>query len=109
MDFHELSKLTVIKLREMAVQYEDIEGAAGMTKGQLVKLLCEKMGIDYHEHVAVAAGVDKSAIKHVIRGLKSKRTEALASGNRAQAKTLQRRIHHKRRKLRKSLIHIKPT
>ena len=32
MDLKELQKLTVTKLREMAMEYEDITDASGMTK-----------------------------------------------------------------------------
>ena len=108
MDYHEISKLTVTKLREMAMEYEDIKGASGMTKEQLLPLLCEKMDIEYKEHDEVKSGVDKTALKRVVKDLKTKHAEAVQAGDRTQAKVLRRRLHHAKRRLRRSIVHIAP-
>jgi hypothetical protein len=106
MELKELEKLTVVKLREMAAEYEDVKGASAMTKDQLLTLLCEKMGIDRHVHVEVARGVDKGALKKMVHQFKNQAAEARAGGDKAAARVFRRRAHHAKRKLRKSLVKV---
>ena len=46
MDLHEIEHKTVNDLREMAKEYDDIEGASGLKKQELLEILCGKLGID---------------------------------------------------------------
>lgn len=39
----DLKKLTAVKLREMAAQFEEIQGASGMHKDQLVRVVADAM------------------------------------------------------------------
>jgi len=104
MELKELEKLTVTKLREMAMEYEDIEGASAMPKEKLIEILCDKLGIDREKKPKVAAGVDKTGLKKKIADLKELRAQAMTGGNRAAADQLRRRIHHAKRRTRKAVV-----
>ena len=104
MEFKELQKLTVVKLREMTGEYEDIKGASAMTKDQLLNVLCEKLGIQHEVHVEVVEGVDKTALKKRIKEFKTQAAAAAVNGDRAAARRLRRKAHHTKRKLRKSIV-----
>jgi hypothetical protein len=106
MELKELEKLTVTKLREMAGEYEDIKGASGMTKEQLLDLLCEKLGIDREVHHKVKAGVDRTALKKKLKEFKAQAAEASASGDKVMAQRFRRRAHHAKRRLRKAILDV---
>jgi hypothetical protein len=101
MDYHELQKTTVGKLREMAKEYPDLEGVTGMSKEQLVDTLAEHMGIEKPHKVVV--GIDKSAIKAEIRTLKKVRQEALDGKDRKKLHETRHELHKLRHKLRKAI------
>ena len=101
MDYHELEKTTVVHLREMAQEYEDVKGTSGMNKQQLIDLLCEKKGIERPHKVVV--GIDKAAIKAEIRALKKVRQEALDTKDRKKLHETRHQLHRLRHKLRKAI------
>jgi response regulator of citrate/malate metabolism len=95
MELKDLEKMTVTDLREMAHKYEDIKGAIGMKKEQLVEILCEKLGIE-KKH-ALPKGIGRKALKERIRVLKERRDAALAAHDHAalrRARVLMRRTKH---------------
>ncbi len=98
MHYNELTKLTVVKLRELAHQFEDIKAAAGMHKEELIDVLCEKMSIEKPHH-AVKTGVGRRKLKADIRGLKKARDEAIAAKDRKTLQKIRRKLHAKKRKL----------
>jgi len=98
MDYKELSKLTVVKLRELAHQYEDIKGASGLHKEELIDVLCEKMSIE-RPHRVVKKGVGRRKLKADIRTLKKARDEAIASKDRQSLKRIRRKMHAQKRRL----------
>lgn len=100
MNYHDLHKTTVAKLREMAKAYPEVEGTSGMHKEQLVDLLCEKMGIEKPHKVAV--GIDKTKVKQEIRTLKKVRDEALTNHDRAKLHEARKKIHKLRHTLHKA-------
>jgi hypothetical protein len=108
MDLKELQKLTVTKLREMAMEYEDITDASGMTKEQLQDVLCEKLGIEKEEVIEHKAGVDTTALKKKIKELKAQAQQAATSGDKVMAKRYRRQAHRANRTLKKSVIHKSP-
>ncbi len=98
MELKELQKKTVGELREMAKQYEDLEGITGMKKETLIDILCQKLGIERKHHLPDELGRD--AMKGRIRALKKRRGEALAAHDHAALKrtrTLMRRAKHRLR------------
>ena len=99
MELKELSKMTVIKLREEAHKFEDVKGAIGMTKEQLIDLLCEKYNIP--KKVALPKGIGRHAMKEKIRKLASERDGVLGTGDRRKITIHRRRLKSLRRRLRK--------
>jgi len=97
MNYHDLHKTTIAKLREMAKAYPDVEGTMGMHKEQLIDLLCERMGIEKPHRVTV--GIDKSSIKKEIRALKKVRAEAVTARDRARLLETRKKIHKLRHAL----------
>lgn len=100
MDWHELEKMKVTDLREMAKEKLGIEGTSAMHKDQLVEVLAKDMGIEKPHKVAVG-GEEKTAIKQQIRALKQKRGEALLAHDHEALHTIRHDIHKLKRKLRK--------
>jgi len=100
MDWHELEKMKVTDLREMAKEKLGIEGTSGMHKDQLVEALAKDMGIA-KPHKVAQGGVEKTKIKQQIRALKEKRSEALLAHDHAALHTIRHEIHKQKRKLRK--------
>jgi len=103
MDYHELHKMTVAQLREIAKGIEGVTGYTQMRKDQLLKAICQHLNIEMHEHHEVV-GVDKQTIKAKIRELKAQRAEALASGDAEQRRRTRRQIHHLKRKMRRAMV-----
>jgi cell division protein FtsX len=103
MDYHELEKMTVNRLREEAKKFPDVKGVAGMKKDELVHILVERMGIAVPEKKEKSAPVpiDKSALKARITELQTAKVSARAEHNRQRANLLRRRIHSMKRRLRK--------
>lgn len=100
MELKELQKKTVGELREMATQYEDLEGVTGMKKETLIDVLCQKLGIERKHHLP--NGLGRDAMKMEIRALKKRRDEALAAHDHAALKrtrTLMRRAKHRLRSM----------
>ena len=99
MTLQELQKMTVVKLRQEAMQRGGINGVSSMSKAELVEALAELLGIDATTPArATSAKIsgDKSVLKKEIRSLKVARDDALASGD---TNTLGRaRLDIKRRK-----------
>jgi hypothetical protein len=106
MEYHELEHMTVVKLREEAKKFDDVKGATGMKKEELVALLAEKYGLEKPEHKpkkkkAKGKMLDKDHIKAKIVELKALRDEARTKNNHKQTATLRRRIHQLKRRMRK--------
>ena len=97
MDWHELHKMKVTDLRELAKQKLEIEGVSGLHKDQLVERIAQAMGIPRPHKVVETEG--KTAIKQRIRALKVERDEALRAKDRERLHRLRRQIHAEKRKL----------
>ncbi|HXI03273.1 MAG TPA: Rho termination factor N-terminal domain-containing protein [Candidatus Saccharimonadales bacterium] len=98
MELSDLEKKTVNELREMARQYDDVEGVVGMKKDHLIDVLCGKLGIE-KKH-ALPKGIGRRALKDRIRTLKSRRDQALtAKDHKAlkRARAMLRRTKHRLR------------
>lgn len=100
MEYHELEKMTVAKLREKAHEFPDITGASGLHKDQLIDVLCEKLGVQKPHKVAI--GVQKTAIKARIHALKKERDAAMAAKDAKLLHATRRKLHRLRRELHKA-------
>ncbi len=99
--YHDLEKLTVGKLREMAKEYDDLTGVIAMSKEQLVDELARRKGIEIPHKVVV--GMDKAAVKARIKELKGVRDEAIAAKDYERLRRVRRKIHRLRHQLRRSI------
>jgi len=102
MEYEELEKMTLVKLREEAMKFPDVKGVSAMKKEQLIELLCRKLGIEKKKRPQ-ALPLNKTEIKERIRELKAKKREALASGDYGKAAFYRRRIHSYKHRLRKTI------
>lgn len=101
MDWHELNKTRVADLRKMMQeQMPEVQGVIGLKKEQLVDMLAQKLGIE--RPTKRATGIDKTAVKAEIGGLKLKRQAALEAHDPAELKKQRRAIHRLKRKLRRA-------
>ena len=92
--FNDLKHKRVADLREIAkgLDHEAVKGYTQLNKDHLLQAVCKALGLDVHEHNDVK-GIDKSAIKAEIRGLKKERDAALEARDHAKLKLVRRQIH----------------
>ena len=100
MEYHDLQKTTVVKLREMVKGYGDVKGFSCMNKEQLVDLVAEREGVEKPHKVVV--GINKPLIKAELKSLKQQRDAAIEGRNRAELKLVRRKMHRVRRQLHKA-------
>ncbi len=103
MDYHELEKMTVIKLREEAKKFPDLKSVTGMKKEELIHALVEHLGIAVPDkkHKAARAKLDKSDLRKMMSDLRMSQKAARSENNRKSVDTLRRRIHSLKRRLRR--------
>ena len=101
MELHDLEHKTVNDLREMAKEYDDVQGVSGLKTDQLLEILCEKLGIDRHAHVP--EGIGRKRIKAEIRSLRKKRDEALEQRDGVALAAVRGAIKAKKRRLRRQI------
>ena len=104
MTLQDLMKMTVTKLRDEAHKYE-VKDALGMSKEQLIELLCEKMGIEHKAEIR--KGIGRRAMKAKIKVLKKERVQLVAEGKGEAVYINRRRIRSIRRRLRKAIKRAK--
>jgi hypothetical protein len=104
MTLQELQNMTVVRLRQEAMQHDGIEGVSGMSKAQLVEALVELLGIDADlpaRLVTAKISGDKAVLKSEIRTLKSARDEASAAGDSSGQHRTRTNIKKRKRALRR--------
>jgi len=102
MEYSDLEKMTVVKLREEAMKFPDVKGVSAMKKEQLIELLCEKLGIEKKKRPQTIP-LDKAEIKRRIKQLKEEKKKALEAKDYEKAAFYRRRIHAYKHRLRKSI------
>jgi len=102
MDWTDLQKMTVIKLREEALKHPQIEGVHGKNKVKLMGELAAILGIE-KPHVQLAEQVvhTKSELKQKIRELKTERDTLIQAHNHKALHKVRRQIHNFKRQIRK--------
>ena len=104
MTLQELQKMTVVKLRQEAMQHGGISGVSSMSKAQLIEALAELLGIDTTTPARAAQAKisgDKSVLKKEIRSLKAARDEALTAGDATNLNRSRMDIKRRKRALRR--------
>jgi hypothetical protein len=103
MELRDLQRMTVVKLREEALQQGGIVGVHGMGKGQLIAALAPVFGIDLEAAMRAArekVAASKGTLKQEIRALKKERDEAVAEHDDMASSKARRGIKKRKRQLR---------
>lgn len=112
MELRDLQKMTVTKLREEALKYQDrgIVGVHAMDKEELITALAPIFGIDLEAAIRQArerfAG-NKTELKQQIRDLKTRRTAVLADRDASALKHIRDNIKRRKRVLRRLAEQVK--
>ncbi len=103
MDWKDLEKMTIVKLREEALKFpEEIKGVHGKSKAQLMDEIAKQLGIEKpHVHFAEKVVHDKDDLKHKIRELKAQREKLIAAKDHKKLHETRREIHKLKRHIRK--------
>ena len=101
MEWKELEKMTIVKLREEALKHE-IKGVLGKSKAQLMDELAPVLGIEKpHVHFAEKVVHTKGDLKRKIRELKGERDKAIAAHDHKALHDIRRQIHKLKRQIKK--------
>jgi hypothetical protein len=95
-----LEKMTSKELRELAMTIEDITGAHGMNKAELVSQIRRARGIE--EPVGKKSNTDVRALKKQIQELKRQREKALADDDERMAVIYRKRMTRLKKKTRRA-------
>ena len=106
MDLKTLVKMTVSKLRDEAMKFDDLVGVHGMEKPELIEILKKKYGITEEHHESQMLLDRKHAVKARIKRLKAEKEQAIAAKDKKQAILLQKRLHQQRRLLKKLVVKV---
>jgi hypothetical protein len=101
MDAKTLEKMTVVKLREEAMKFDDMVGAHGMDKHELVQVLKVKFGIHEEKTASELLIERKHALKKKIAQLKAEKAALVGTNDKKHAALLRRRLRRQRRILKK--------
>ena len=102
MDWKDLEKMTVVKIREEALKHTEIQGVRGKTKAQLMDELATLLKIEKpHVHFTAKVFDTKEQMKMKIRELKKKRDALIESHDHSALHDLRRQIHGLKHQIRK--------
>ena len=97
MDYHDLAKMRVADLRELAKEKTQMTGVSGIHKEDLIDKLAEALGIEKPHLVAHLEG--KAEIKKRLHALKAQRLEALAAKDKEKLVAVRKDLKKIRRQL----------
>ena len=102
MDWRDLEKMTVLKLREEALKYPQIEGVHGKHKEQLMDEIAKILGIEKpHAHFTEKIVHTKTDRKHRIRELKGEREKLLQAHDLQKLHDVRRELHELKHTIRR--------
>jgi hypothetical protein len=102
MEWKDLEKMTVVKLREEALKFPQIEGVHGKNKEHLMDELATILGIEKpHMHLSDQVVHTKTELKHKINELKAEREKLLAAHDHQHLHDVRRQIHELKHTIRK--------
>jgi len=102
MVWNDLEKMTVLKLREEALRFPQIESVHGKSKGQLMEELANALGIEKpHVHFSEKIIHTKSDLKHRIHELKTERNKMIETHDHKRLHELRREMHALKHAIRK--------
>jgi hypothetical protein len=102
MDWKDLEKMTVLKLREEALKYPEIEAVHGKNKEQLMDEIAQILGIE-KPHMRFTENIvhTKSDLKHKIQELKTEREKLLQLHDHKKLHDVRRELHELKHTIRK--------
>ena len=102
MEWKDLEKMTVLKLREESLKFPEIEGVHGKNKEQLMDELAKALGIEKpHVHFTEKIVHTKSDLKHKILELKSERDKLLQGHDHEKLHDVRREMHKLKHEIQK--------
>ena len=102
MDWKDLERMTVLKLREEALKYPQIEGVHGKHKEQLMDEIAGILNIEKpHAHFTDNVSHTKSELKNKIHELKSEREKLLQEHDHKKLHEVRREMHELKHTIRK--------
>ncbi len=102
MEWKDLEKMTVLKLREEALKFPQIESVHGKNKEQLMDEIATVLGIE-KPHVRFTETIvhTKSDLKIKIQGLKIERDKLLQAHDHKKLHEVRREMHDLKHEIRK--------
>jgi hypothetical protein len=102
MDWKDLEKMTVVKIREEALKQPEIQGVRGKTKAQLMDEMAALLHIEKpHVHLTDKVFHTKEDMKMKIRQLKKDRDASVEAHDHRRLHELRRQIHKLKHQIRK--------
>jgi hypothetical protein len=102
MEWRDLEKMTVLKLREEALKFPQIEAVHGKNKEQLMDELARILSIEKpHIHFAEQVVHTKTDLKHKIQELKIEREKLLQAHDHKKLHEVRRQVHELKHTIRK--------
>jgi hypothetical protein len=102
MEWKDLEKMTVVKLRDEALKFPQIEGVHGKNKAQLMDELAHALGIEKpYIHFSEKIVHTKSDLKHRIVDLKTERDKLLTAHDHDGLHRVRREMHALKHAIRK--------
>jgi uncharacterized membrane protein YjjP (DUF1212 family) len=102
MEWRDLEKMTVLKLRDEALKYPHIEGVHGKNKEQLMDEIAKALGIERpHLHFTETVVHTKSDLKQKIHSLKIEREKLLEAHDHQRLHEVRRELHELKHTIRK--------
>ena len=102
MEWKDLEKMTVLKLREEALKFPQIEGVHGKHKDQLMDEIAKALGIEKpHAHFGENVVHTKSDLKNKIKELKIEREKLLVVHDHKKLQEVRREMHELKHTIRK--------
>jgi uncharacterized membrane protein YjjP (DUF1212 family) len=102
MEWRDLEKMTVLKLREEALRFPHIEGVHGKNKEQLMDEIARALGIE-KPHLQFTEKIvhTKADLKHKIHELKAERDKLLQEHDYKKLHDVRREMHELKHTIRK--------
>ena len=102
MEWKDLEKMTVLKLREEALKFPEIKNVHGKNKEQLMDEMAKIIGIERpHAHFTDKVVHTKSDLKHKIHDLKIEREHLLETRDHKRLHEVRRELHELKHTIRK--------
>ncbi|MBI4473335.1 MAG: transcription termination factor Rho [Acidobacteria bacterium] len=102
MEWKDLERMTVLKLREEALKYPQIEAVHGKNKEQLMDEIAHLLGIEKpHAHFSDTVVHTKSELKQKIHQLKAERDRLVQAHDHKRLHEVRREMHELKHSIRK--------